>query len=383
MLLPPTLLFALSLFFISIYWLLDSKFRPLYLVICSSIIVCLASPISFVYALIASIFCIYYAKFSRWYEIRILQFLVPLGCFIIFLAFRGGVSTSLVDIVGIAFVTIKFIAILLNIRKLYNLYRSIDFFVHFLFFPTFAIGPIITINNLNSHTFASSLKWVDFRKAIWRISIGSFKYLILSGVLLDTLIAGWVQSDKIIQDSVSQSEVVLYVLLTFLRLYIIFSGLTDLAIGISALLGQKCPENFNYPLLARSLPDFWRRWHMSLMTFTSSNIFLPLVRKTGNREISVIIVFALIGLWHSLSSNYIIWGLMHGVLMGGSMYITRRIWFVNFHSQLISANRLFMFSFNALSIVFTLFSVALLSAFATSSSLSDGMQLIKLFFGLK
>jgi alginate O-acetyltransferase complex protein AlgI len=101
-----------------------------------------------------------------------------------------------------------------------------------------------------------------------------------------------------------------------LRIYMDFSGYTDMAIGFSRLMGIELPKNFNWPYVATSIQDFWQRWHISLSTWIRDYVYIPLggSRVGTNRRMSNgLIAFALCGLWHGASWNFLVWGLYHGV----------------------------------------------------------------------
>lgn len=99
------------------------------------------------------------------------------------------------------------------------------------------------------------------------------------------------------------------------RILMDFSGYSDIAIGVARLLGIRLPENFNWPYVARSIGDFWQRWHMSLSSWIRDYVYIPL---GGNRHGHVrrvmngLIAFGLCGLWHGPAWNFVIWGLYHG-----------------------------------------------------------------------
>jgi D-alanyl-lipoteichoic acid acyltransferase DltB (MBOAT superfamily) len=99
------------------------------------------------------------------------------------------------------------------------------------------------------------------------------------------------------------------------QIYCDFSGYSDVAIGASRVMGFKLMENFNAPYLAKSLPEFWRRWHISLSTWFKDYVYFSL---GGNRVsipkwyLNIMIVFVLSGIWHGASWNFIIWGFLHG-----------------------------------------------------------------------
>src|SRR5690606_27206096 len=97
-----------------------------------------------------------------------------------------------------------------------------------------------------------------------------------------------------------------------------FSGYSDMAIGIARAIGFDFPENFNQPYRARSIQDFWRRWHMTLSRWFRDYVYIPL---GGNRlslartYINLLAVFVLTGFWHGASWNFLIWGLIHGLFL--------------------------------------------------------------------
>ena len=103
-----------------------------------------------------------------------------------------------------------------------------------------------------------------------------------------------------------------------LQLYYDFSGYSDMAIGLGRMFGFTFPENFNYPLSAVSITDFWRRWHMTLSSFFKDYVYIPLGGNRVNRLKwirNIAVVWFLTGLWHGAGWNFIIWGIYFGVLL--------------------------------------------------------------------
>lgn len=96
------------------------------------------------------------------------------------------------------------------------------------------------------------------------------------------------------------------------QIYFDFSGYSDMAIGLGAILGFHFPENFNYPYIATSVTDFWHRWHISLSTWFKEYVYIPL---GGNRKglarqiLNILIVWTLTGIWHGAGWNFLFWGL--------------------------------------------------------------------------
>jgi len=105
-----------------------------------------------------------------------------------------------------------------------------------------------------------------------------------------------------------------------LQLYVDFSALTDIGIGISAIFGVRAPENFAFPFFASSIGEFWRRWHMSLTRWLGDYVFTPLrmaTRRLGNLglAISVAVNMALIGMWHAVSFGWLLFGLLNAIFL--------------------------------------------------------------------
>ena len=104
--------------------------------------------------------------------------------------------------------------------------------------------------------------------------------------------------------------------LSFIALYLDFSGYSTLAIAFGKLFGIQLPVNFNKPYLSTSIVEFWRRWHMSLSSSIRIYLFMPLVRKTGAVRNSLVVAFVLAGLWHEFTVQYLLWGIGHGLALG-------------------------------------------------------------------
>jgi alginate O-acetyltransferase complex protein AlgI len=107
------------------------------------------------------------------------------------------------------------------------------------------------------------------------------------------------------------------------QIYFDFAGYSDMAIGLGRCFGFRFPENFDWPLLSRSLREFWRRWHMTLSAFFRDYVYIPM---GGNRQgslrtgFNLITVFFLCGLWHGASWNFVLWGLIHGAFLAAERF---------------------------------------------------------------
>lgn len=102
------------------------------------------------------------------------------------------------------------------------------------------------------------------------------------------------------------------------QIYFDFSGYSDMACGLGNMMGFEFLKNFNYPYIAKSITDFWRRWHISLSTWFKEYVYIPLGgnRKGVKRQIlNLLIVWGLTGLWHGAAYNFVLWGLYYGLLL--------------------------------------------------------------------
>jgi len=103
-----------------------------------------------------------------------------------------------------------------------------------------------------------------------------------------------------------------------LQIFFDFSGYTDIAVGLGLMIGIRLPENFDYPYIAQSISDFWRRWHITLIKWFREYVFYPLERhrlRWAGQQVNIIFVFLLTGLWHGFRPTFIMWGLLHGLAM--------------------------------------------------------------------
>jgi D-alanyl-lipoteichoic acid acyltransferase DltB (MBOAT superfamily) len=187
-------------------------------------------------------------------------------------------------------------------------------YINFAFFlPTMPVGPINTYQNFRrgfSETYG-----VPVARAALRILVGAVKYGFL-GTLCDRLsYAG------LLLDGHSHHWVDLPVAMVFYYLYLYcnFSGFCDMAIGAASLIGVPVPENFENPLAARNMREFWNRWHITLSAWMRDVVFSPLskflVRIMGISQanhaiaLTIVFVFLLIGIWHGVGWNYALFGL--------------------------------------------------------------------------
>jgi len=229
-----------------------------------------------------------------------------------------GVSVPVLQLVlpiGISFYTFQTVSYLVDIyQKKIEAASLRSYTVYMTFFPHLVAGPIVRARDFIPQTL--KLPQVDAKM------LGLGFYLILQGFIKKSLVADQVgqYADLIFSDpgAYTSLETCLGVLCYTLQIFGDFSGYTDMAIGISLLMGFKLCINFTSPYKALNITDFWRRWHISLSTWLRDYIYIPL---GGNRRgPSLQLLFLLLtmligGLWHGASWKFVLWGGGHGILL--------------------------------------------------------------------
>jgi alginate O-acetyltransferase complex protein AlgI len=192
----------------------------------------------------------------------------------------------------------------------------IRFAAYVAFFPHLVAGPIQRAGEFLPQVRPERTQWnVQVWRGVTRILLGFFKKLVVADPL--SLLVGYGVAHAG-DESVLPSAMAFY--LFPLQLYMDFSGLTDIAIGVGLLFGIESPENFNRPFMAPNISEFWRRWHMSLTSFIRDYVFTPLrmaLRTWGNvgLAVSLTVNMVLIGIWHGIQTSFLFFGLVHSAYL--------------------------------------------------------------------
>ncbi len=209
---------------------------------------------------------------------------------------------------GLSYITFKHISYLTDIYwQTYGKGSFINFLCYSSLFTIFTAGPIERFNRFNEQiTKKIEFEFINIETGIERIAFGLFKKLV---------IANWI---NYLFNPVKYYDTypVLALLAFSIQLYMDFSGYSDIAIGSSRLFGIRIMENFNYPYFQPNIAAFWRCWHISLSEWIRDYIFFPLQCISRNKTWYIVAVpiisFAVCGLWHDATWNYLFWGLSHG-----------------------------------------------------------------------
>lgn len=217
---------------------------------------------------------------------------------------------------GISFYTFQILSYVLDVyRGKEPAEQHPGFYALFVsFFPQLVAGPIE-----KSGSLLPQLKKINEKKTkelldgLWLMLRGFFKKIAAADYL-----AGFVERAYETPAEASALTAVVGTVFFAIQIYCDFSGYTDIARGAAQMLGIHLMENFAHPYRAENIREFWRRWHMSLTGWFTEYVYIPL---GGNRKgtlrrcVNILTVFALSGLWHGLSAHFVVWGLLHGMLL--------------------------------------------------------------------
>ncbi len=228
-----------------------------------------------------------------------------------------GLNEKSVDLpIGISFFTFQSMSYTIDLyrRKIKVQNSFITFASYVSLFPQIVAGPIVRYE-----TVASELE--DRKVSLYKVNNGVS--IFIRGLAKKILLANnigliWDNIKAMDYSEISTLTAWIGILSFTLQIYYDFSGYSDMAIGLGKMMGFEFPINFEYPYISKSISEFWRRWHITLGTWFREYVYIPL---GGNRNgafktyRNLVIVWALTGLWHGASWNFVLWGLYFGVLI--------------------------------------------------------------------
>ena len=251
--------------------------------------------------------------------------------------------------IGISFFTFQALSYVVDVHRRVIEPRSVlDVAFYLSFFPQLVAGPIVRAGELLPQ-LDDRKRWADtpFEEAAWLIGRGLFKKMVVATYLAETVVDPVFAAPSL----ADRGDLILAFYGYAIQIYADFSGYTDIAIGIALLLGFRFPTNFDRPYRALSVQDFWRRWHMTLSRWLRDYVYIPL----GGNRISPLATYrnllatmVLGGLWHGAAWTFVLWGALHGAVLGVERFVGNRWprlpddgppsfghramrWFVTFH----------------------------------------------------
>ncbi len=224
--------------------------------------------------------------------------------------------------VGISFYTFQ------SMSYSIDLYRGhapaarnfVDFACYVSMFPQLVAGPIVRYGSIADQLTSRVHSVSGFVEGFTRFNFGFAKKIILAnplGTIADTCFSA---GEGALNPLMAWVGVAAYAF----QIYFDFSAYSDMALGLGRMFGFRFPENFNSPYRAKSITDFWRRWHISLSSFLRDYLYIPLGgnrKGSGRTYLNLLFVMLIGGLWHGAQWTFVVWGGLHGILLAGE-----RIW---------------------------------------------------------
>ncbi len=322
-------------------------------------------------------FCAYYvAAKKKFYAIGIIIPLLALGYFKYTNFFIQSFSSifgkdytllKLILPLGISFYSFSAISYIIDVKRGKTESRSFkDVALYISYFPKITSGPIQRskefFDEVNNGT---KVGWETFLPGIQIFVFGLFKKIVVADRL--SVFVNQVYDAPV---AFSSLTVFLATLAYSLQIYFDFSGYSDMAIGISKILGINLPRNFNLPYLSRNVTELWKRWHISLSSWLQEYLYISL---GGNRKgvirtyINLILTMVIGGIWHGANWTYIIWGLLHGVALA-----VHKVW-AGFRKSSEKEHNIIS---NAVSVIFTFLFVNFCWIFFRAESFNHAMTII-------
>lgn len=226
-------------------------------------------------------------------------------------------SLDIVLPIGISFFTFQAISYVVDVYRGHGRVQSnpLNVGLYISFFPQLIAGPIVRYRTVAEQIDDRKETFEDFSQGVMRFLAGFTKKVILANNLATVADKAFAFHGEGISVAFAWMGAVAYTL----QIYYDFSGYSDMAIGLGKMFGFHFLENFNYPYVARSVTEFWRRWHMSLQTWFRDYVYIPMggsrVESNIRRIFNLLAVWFLTGLWHGANWTFIFWGLMYFLIL--------------------------------------------------------------------
>jgi len=226
----------------------------------------------------------------------------------------GAVNVALP--IGISFFTFQALSYVLDVRRGEGRAQRnpLDFGLYIALFPQLIAGPIVRYRDVAAQIAERSLSSAKFASGVRRFAVGLGKKMLIANTCAEAARSIFGLDTASLDAGTAWLGALCYTA----QIYFDFSGYSDMAIGLGRMLGFEFLENFDYPYIARSVTEFWRRWHISLSSWFRDYLYIPL---GGNRHgrartyFNLLAVFFLCGLWHGAKWNFVAWGLFHGAFL--------------------------------------------------------------------
>ncbi len=344
------LFFFLTVF--TIYWTISLKYKWIILLICSYFFYAYWNPVYIILLFLSTFidyfFSLYFTSSSNPFKKKIgisISLILNFGLLFSFKYYNFFIEglnflissvigheavlpqSSILLPVGISFYTFQTVSYAIDVyRGTIQAEKSLGKFALYIsFFPQLVAGPIEragellpqineTKKNIDLNSFSSGIRLI-----IW----GLFLKVVVADNLADLV------SSKFNNVETQTGGGLVFALFLFaFQLYSDFNGYSKIAMGLAQLLGYKLMDNFKYPFVSSSFNEFWKRWHISLSQWIRDYIFIPMGGTRGKSfkvVLTIFITFLIIGLWHGATINYLLWGILSGILLIGEFLLNKYI----------------------------------------------------------
>lgn len=278
--------------------------------------------------------------------------------------------------VGISFYTFQTLSYTIDIfnKKIIPEKNFIHFASFVSFFPQLVAGPIERASNLLpqfsiKRIFTYEKASLGLRQVLW----GCFKKIVIADNCAEYV-------NLIFNNYTDYNGSTLFIgaFLFSFQIYCDFSGYSDIAIGISKILGFELKQNFSFPYFSKGIVEFWRRWHISLSTWFRDYLYIPLGGSKGNKKQKVrniFIIFIISGFWHGANWTFVFWGFANALLFIPTIFIKKRNIFIKTHKNIN-----FKCCVNLLNIISTFFLITILWIFFRSENINQAFYILNNIF---
>lgn len=245
--------------------------------------------------------------------------------------YSGAVSitfhmTDIMAPIGISFLVFSTISYLVDVYKGAEVGNIIDVALYISFFPKVISGPIVLWENFYGQIATKTVSVEKMSCGICKMVYGFAKKVIIADYF--GAVIALIQSNS--GTDIDIPTAWLICILYMFQIYYDFAGYSDVAIGISKVMGMDFAENFDFPYTATSISEFWRKWHISLGQWFRKYVYIPL---GGNRKgktrtlLNLFIVMVISGIWHGAGMAYLVWGVMHGICIVFEKVVGNSNWY--------------------------------------------------------
>jgi alginate O-acetyltransferase complex protein AlgI len=375
---------------VAAFWLLPLRLRYLYLAVVSAAYLVSLDPVAVSTLFVWSMLFFYIAPLAYRSENRrgLMLTALVVAIFSYLTWFKAvpvilkdwhpqSAAAAVIPPLGISYFTFKLIHYAIETARGRITDRSLDKFLAYVFlFPIFTAGPIERYDHFLSN-LAIRADGTMIATGLTRIAYGLIKVTIVARCVEPANLPDHFLLGATLSPETTTWQAWGFVVFSYLQEYVNFSAYSDVAIGASLLFGIRIMENFNFPVIATNISDFWRRWHMTLSGWCQTYIYMPVMARTRSVVLSTFSTFIAIGLWHGISFSWLAWGLLHSAAVVTYAYWARYAsgweWY-----RLARRNR---YRFLGLPLTFAFVS-ATYAFSATDLGLAGDVRLFLLLFGV-